>query len=451
MIGRTHIALIALLILVLLVALSVKLETNLLELRAFELQSTIFHVIASSFALGALILFILLTLLPQKTAAPKSTVPDSSIPQISLADALLEANALLEMGANDRAEAILDRHVSEGRDMWFVYKLRGDLHFNRGNGSRAEECYRKGLQAAAGSQRALLHRALGSLFEFQDRPEDAMEMYASALRIDPALPDPLFRLRQISVEQQDWEKALFWQERIESNLPGNRESEAGGWNLGIRLELAWEQYGSGSWKAAQALVKYVLRMSQSFPSAFLLAGEIQERLGHSVAAIKTWERGLETTHHPVLMRRISDSHLMRNEPLKAISSYQQPERAGVDSYFAEYCLGELYLRLEMIEEARKTFENISRKEPGWVLNEMSLGETLHKMGESARAAEIFQEMVRSMDSTSVQLWQCYHCGTTYPEYHGYCVECLEWNTINVNRNKAGRVEMTDAKSSAWSS
>ena len=114
----------------------------------------------------------------------------------------------------------------------------------------------------------------------------------------------------------------------------------------------------------------------------------------------------------------------------------------------EFCLGELYLKMEMIEEARKIFERIEEKYPGWVLNQAVLAKIYEKTGNQKEATRTLRKILDSSETQAVLPWVCYRCNTTYPAYRSFCFECLEWNSLGFNQNQAGNLDFRYVESTA---
>ena len=102
----------------------------------------------------------------------------------------------------------------------------------------------------------------------------------------------------------------------------------------------------------------------------------------------------------------------------------------------------------MTEEAQKTFEEIRKRSPDWLLNNSVLAELYFRTGKKEQALVLYKSIAENIEMASVQPWQCYNCNTTYAIYSGFCLVCSEWNSMNLNQNKAGNLDFGYEKPTA---
>ncbi len=215
---------------------------------------------------------------------------------------------------------------------------------------------------------------------------------------------------------------------------------------GIRYELARLEYEHESWKSALALVKNVIRLDERFVPANLLLGDIQEKMENDTAAFRAWERGYGVTGHPVLLQRIYEAFLLRNMPERAIESLRSSIEHASDDPVPEFCLADLYMKLEMIPEAIRVFERVDHEAPDWILNRVRLADAYRKAGQEIKAARICGDLLDTREPLSLLLWKCSECDAGYSEYRALCISCSSWNTLNLNNSKAGRVDFSYGES-----
>src|SRR5262249_36286852 len=184
-------------------------------------------------------------------------------------------------------------------------------------------------------------------------------------------------------------------------------------------------------------LKHILRMSDSFTPVYLVTGDVHEKMENFAAAMKIWEKGFRATSSPALLQRMGGYFLSRDLPEQAIECYRRAIFVHPDDPILEFCLGALYRKLEMNQEAIKIFEVLDKRNPGWMLNRVMLASLQARSGQFEKAARTYHEIFDSGEIASILFWQCYNCNTTYVEYESFCVECLSWNTVNLNHTMAG--------------
>jgi len=278
----------------------------------------------------------------------------------------------------------------------------------------------------------------------------AQDFYREVLRFAPLSLEAVLRLRMLAVSDQKWRDALHWQEYLEHHLPrrlSDPEEEMKG--VGIRFELAESEFRNDAYRTAQALLKYVLRMENAFVPAHLLSGEILEKMQNPSAAMRAWERGFERTKAPVLLQRIGDQLLRQGKPEKAIEYLRSAAAANPHDLLLEFCLADLFMRMEMVPESIHMFEHIQQAAPDWYLVAIRLASLYRRTGQPERAADLLQRMIGTGELISGFPWKCYICNTTYPEYRSLCLECLSWNGVNIHQNQAVHMESMNEKSTAY--
>ncbi len=418
-------------------------EVRLFNLHGFQVDSKLIYVILASGTLGALLMFFLFSTLPEGSRRSETSVsskgPHCPFHQIE---------AAMQLGEHEKAKSLLAGISGSDAQSWQARRIAGDMAAQRGDWSGAEKLYREAFKADP--QQPVVLFALARFYDSQGLTARAQDFYQEVLQLAPHSLEALLRLRMLAVSDQKWEDALHWQEYVEHHLPkrlSDSEEEMNG--VGIRFELAHAEFRNGAYRTAQALLKYVLRMQNGFVPAHLLSGEILDKMQNPSAALRVWERGFEQTRAPVLLQRIGEHLLRQGKPEKAIEFLRSVAAANPHDLFLEFCLADLFLRMEMVPEAIHVFGHILQAAPDWHLPATRLASLYRRTGQPERAADLLQKVVGAGDLISGFTWQCYTCHTMYPEYRSLCLECLSWNGINIHQNQAVRMESMNEKSTAY--
>ena len=376
-------------------------------------------------------MFLLFSLLPGKKN--ESQIPAGFLVSSPGITSLLSA---VELDSPYKIAELMSHLPEDHPDYWFAKKIAGDWAFKEGNPEQAEEFYQEALAHSSGINRGLVFLKLGELFEQPNR-EQAAAHYRESVRLVPSAVEPVLRLRSMAIRDQDWEEALHRQEHLERQFPKLQLKEGEEMvRAGVRYELASAQFSAGAYKTSLALLKFVLKINQDFTPALLLAGNAYAKLGNISAAVKMWEKGFQRTQHPVLLQRIGESFLSRGLPTEAIQHVQVIARLFSEDPFVSFCLGDLYRKLEMLDEAIRIFARLEQTQPDWNYNRLTLAELYRRNGDIRASAAILEDLVSTGEAVSPVAWQCYCCSTTYFEYRSFCIECLTWDSINFNQQKA---------------
>ena len=424
-----------------------RLNVPLLDPQLFQFESKLIYIILSSIGFGALLLFLLVAFFPPKSRNHADVAGSLSSSKRARKIALLQT--ALQIGDESRAQELLSTMEETDPDFWQAKKIQGDLYAEKEEWSDALKSYREALRHCTDHEQALLQLCLGNVHEQQDDLDQARDLYLQAFKNAPRSDEIVQRLRNLAVREQDWKDAMTWQEYREQMHNERMESpQELNWKLGIRFELAREAAVSGNVKTAHALLKYIFRWTAYFTPAYLLQAEIHARQQSPLAGLKTYEQAFHKTQNPVILKKIGESFLMENEPQRAIDFLREIVRNHASDPRAAFCLGDLFRKLEMTAEARRTFESVRQKHPDWLLNNIALAEIYDREGEKEKALELFKGVIYNSEALSVQPWQCYGCNTTYAEYADLCIVCFQWNSVNLNQNKAGTMDFGYEKSTA---
>ncbi len=420
-------------------------NTHLFDLRYFKFETSFYFVSIIVLGLGAFFMFLFFAgLSPIRSRQSAVQVPLPA-DKVQTSDLARSAQIAWEAGDIVRALALIAEVTPDHPDHWLAKKIAGNIAVFSGSNLKAEQLYQQSIRDASGEKQIPALFALADLCEEEGRLEEAEELYRRILRILPRAIEAILRLRSIAIRNEHWGQALGWQEALERDAQSNSDDAEQRLmeGAGIRCGLARSELERGSIKTASALMKHVSRMTDSYPEAYLVSGEIQQKASGPTAGFRIWDRGFRATFSPVLLMRIGEFFLSSGLPEKAIEYYQDAARLRPEDAAIQYCLAELHARLEMNREAIKLFENVLQNNPGWSVAAKALADLYRKSGHDEKATVLLAQIV---DGQPVVLpWQCYNCNITYYEYQGYCPECGRWNTIRFNLEQAG-FGVEDAKS-----
>lgn len=401
-------------------------------LQLSQIESTSFPLVVFYLCVGAFLMFLVQSFFFARRV-PRAPIKHEP-------DPLRAADAAVQLGDLHNAKAYLKQIPTDHPDAWLRMKLEGDVAAQMGQLDQAEEDYRNSLSHAPAEGYPIVSLALAHLYEETNRQDRAEELFRETLERAPGALEPLLRLRTFMIREQDWRQALEFQEFLEDRyseaLFSPAEQRTG---VGIRFELARSEAEVRSWKTALALLKHVIRVDEKFTPAHLLLGDVQGKLENDTAAFRAWEKGYALTGHPVLLQHICEAFLMRGLPDRAIEFLRTRIEHAPEDAIPEFCLADLYMKLEMVQDAIRIYERVDQKAPNWLLNKVRMAEACRKAGQDLRAARIMGSLLDALDPTL--LWKCSECDAGHSDYTALCLACFGWNTLVLNDHQAGKVEV----------
>jgi lipopolysaccharide biosynthesis regulator YciM len=266
------------------------------------------------------------------------------------------------------------------------------------------------------------------------RIEEARTLYRYILQRWPYHADALRTLRDLAIDDRNWDDAIGLQERLlEIAPPADRATESswlavGYYELG-RLELA-----RGAAAAAAGHFKAAIRADRDFVPAAVALGDAYEAAGEHRDAIRTWERAAETQPALPLLARLERAYRQDARPSRMIALYRNAAARAPDDLALAAALGRVYFELEMLDEATEQFEKLEMRAPDMPVVHAFLGAVFERSGE-ARAA--FDEYRRALRLGHAFDWphRCHVCSATAPTWQDRCPQCQRWNTLRPSQGR----------------
>jgi len=184
---------------------------------------------------------------------------------------------------------------------------------------------------------------------------------------NPKAIQPLIRLRDAFLKQEDWKNILVTQEKILPLMKGKRgkleeELKNKSYFLFARGKNNLEQ---GKNDSAISDFKQAIKTWKKNPEAHLFLGDVYLKTGKPKFAIKKWVVGFEQTHNIACLIRVQKAYLEKEDAQDLIEIYQEaidpskPER----SYKFILLLALLHLEHNQVERAKSILEeNQTRNE-----------------------------------------------------------------------------------------
>jgi tetratricopeptide (TPR) repeat protein len=262
----------------------------------------------------------------------------------------------------------------------------------------------------------------------------------------PKNPTTLRLIRDTRMKMGQWEEAAAVQEQIESSFddPKKNEEEKNH-RYGIRYQIACKKGDASKWKDAVSILRGILKADPKFLPAYIKLAECYEKLDDEEEAVKTLAKGYEVTRHPILLSRVEQFYLDREQPTLALEHLGRVAFSSRKDLIPRFALGKLYRRLEMLDEALDQFERVQEQAPESPTLHYYLGNIHERKGNFQVASSEYRKVIKSSQILKVQ-YVCSACGEKYADWIERCRKCGKWNVIDADLNaemvKSGRPAVT---------
>jgi len=333
-----------------------------------------------------------------------------------------------KLEARDQFSEILQRNPNDRRALLRL----GDVERDLANFEAAVSAHRRALELRPDDLQA--RYALYRDFRGAENLPAAKAALREILELDKRTNLPVYReLRDLLLKEENWEELASVQEQtLKLAAPAEREAEQA-LLLGVQYQLGLRDLNEAEFKGAVQRLRRLIKESPQFVPGYLALGDALRKLAQAEEAISVWNDGFESTHSWVLLQRIEDEYLSREQPAAAIDYHRRAIRrlSGSEAILGRFLLGRLYYRLEMIDEALHQFESIKR--------EILYSPTLHyylakikqRRGEDHAAAQEFKELIKQFDLLQPQI-ACSACDYHGREWRDRCPSCGAWNTLRLD-------------------
>ena len=258
------------------------------------------------------------------------------------------------------------------------------------------------------------------------RPDDAVALLESLLSGNRDHLAALRALRDLSVAEGRWQRALEIQERVAA-LSGDDRRREQGTLAAIQYELGRMLLSEGQIQPAIGRFREALRMQADFLPAAVALGDAHLKVGESREALRVWERAVETQPVLPLLARLEQVYRAEGRPTRMIALYQEASSRAPESLPLAFALGRVYFDLAMLDEAADQFQKVEVRAPDLPGLHAFLGAIFERHGQ---AAEAFEEYRRALTLTGAFAWphHCTACGAEHATWVDRCPSCRSWNT-----------------------
>ena len=225
--------------------------------------------------------------------------------------------------------------------------------------------------------------------------DEARTLYRYVLQRWPHHADALRTLRDLAIDDRDWDDAIGLQERLlEIAPPADRASRVLVARGGLLRARAPGAARGARPAAAAGHFKAALRADRDFVPAAVALGDAYEAAGDHREAIRTWERAAETQPALPLLARLERAYRQDARPSRMIALYRNAAARAPDDLALAAALGRVYFELEMLDEATEQFEKLEMRAPDMPVVHAFLGAVFERRGEARAAFDEYRRALR---------------------------------------------------------
>jgi len=384
--------------------------------------------------LGALALGILITLLflvsgIGRRVFERVLVRYTSRQRLAAERALARGKQAELDGRDDEAIAALREAADKAPDEYAAHMRLGDALRRTNRHAEAALAHDRARRLAPDDDEPLHALALDHLAA--GKVEEARTILTRLVERNPRQAvGPMRRLRDLEIRAGNWSAASRAQRRLEAmfgrSRPLSEPDRRQG--LGIRCELARSRALAGQSRSALALLRRVLRDEPTFLPARVLLAELLTEQDALDEAKDLLQEGFLLTGEPALLEALCDIDLERERPEDAISTLRGIVASRRWPAAARLALGQLYFRMEMLDEAAEPIEDLIDTQGESPLVLFLLGQIEERRGNVHRAAHLYRSVLQE-GSVGIPAASCQECGETMPHWVPLCPRCGAFGSI----------------------
>ena len=336
--------------------------------------------------------------------------------------------------------ADLEGRVEEALRSFRAVLERDSRHFNtlikmgevlrrEGKHDEAIELHRKAQNLKPESTRPL--QALAEDHEAKGEMDRARALVGRMLALDKSSIAAWRKLRSLHAKENDWDRALEAQRRIERLSEGPPDEADRRQGLGIRYQIACSRLDQGKTREAITAFRKLSKDSSSFIPALVGLGRALGAAGNDAEAVEAWHTGFETTGSPIFLTLLEEHHLQREQPFAAIEALKKCVGRARRDTVPRFYLGKLYFRLEMLDAALEVLSSLEGR-ASYAPSLHYLVGRIRERRENWREATLeYRKVIKETELVHLD-YKCRACGAPVDDWTDRCEACGEWNTVEVN-------------------
>jgi tetratricopeptide (TPR) repeat protein len=338
----------------------------------------------------------------------------------------------------DEAEELFTRVIEDEPSHLEALLRLGDISCDRQEYVKAKDYYLKARELKPRNIEVLL--SLEKVSIRGKNWQDALKYLDSILEIDDANIMVLHRKRDIYEANGKWDELMDVQQKIlKCKLSEEEQKEEDRILLGYKYELGRHYYGTGDTDKAVKTFKSALKTDKDFISAYLSLAEIYMKEGNTKESESVLLKGYEETSSLVILAQLENYYITEGAPGTIIDLYQKAVQKDPRDLKHQFFLAKLYYRLEMIDHAFETINNMDVSAHDFPDLHALFGNIYQRRAQYENAISEFKKALK-VEKPLVVPFCCSVCSNNARTWSGRCPECKNWNTLILDIHEACKAQ-----------
>jgi tetratricopeptide (TPR) repeat protein len=404
-------------------------------------EATVATYVAASFVLGVII-SIIASFIADARRGLANWRREKQERRKAEARELFEKAKLLEMkGEAEKAADYFNRVIRTSPDMDEPYVLLADMYAGRGELDRAGEILDM-AEARLGAKETILFARVK--VDSARKNTDGVERdLKEILKANESNLDAMAMLRDVCIERKKWGEALEIEKRVKKQIKTPDENQR---LIGLQYESARERFERGDERLYEQILKDLREITDEekrFIPAYVLAAEVQKRMGRLNDAGRMYGRGFAKTGHVIFLKQMEEFYIGRGEPGVILKIYRRLLEVAAKNQLLVFLYARLCLKLEMIDEAIDSLNVLLADEKEFRGLHRAMAEAYLHRGELEAAVKEFSKSF-PMDDVYIPFY-CERCQAVKETWTAFCENCHRWNTVNIRQEGLFRKEAEDLR------
>ena len=344
----------------------------------------------------------------------------------------------------EEAEELFERVIEDDPSHLDALLRLGDIYYSRQDFVKAIDSYMKAKELKPRNIEVLL--SIEKVSVAQKNWKEALKYLNSVLDIDDENTKILFMKRDIYERNGKWEELIDVQQKIlKRKLPEEEEAEENKALLGYKYELGKHYHATGDSDKAVKTLKSVLKSDKDFSAAYIALADVHLKDGNTKEAESILMKGYEETFSRVILARLEDHYITEGVPGTIIDLYQKAVQRDPNDLRQQFFMAKLYYRLEMIDHAFETINNIDTSSFDFPNLHALFGSIYERRAQYEKSIGEFKKALKVKRPLLIPFC-CSVCKCKTGDWSGRCPECKNWNTMILDINEACETQKRQSSS-----
>lgn len=270
---------------------------------------------------------------------------------------------------------------------------------------------------------------LAATYAEAGRAQNAIEVYRELLGRDSENRKALRALRDLHIEQSEWDDALGLQKRIVKAATGGPKAASEKQQLlQLRYEVAYLAMENGELDQAISAFRELIKQEADFTPARVSLGDAYRRLNRKTEAAEAYQEGYRTQKRSVFLSRLEELYMGDEDPSALLGFYRSQMLKDQDDLLLKLYLSRFCLRLEMVDEALEQLHAVESSGIDFSQLHLLLAEANRRRNNIDEALAEYQ-MALGIDNHLNLGFVCESCGANHDSWLSRCPSCGTWDSL----------------------